>query len=42
MVDADIEALSHEGRPWIDKVNLQGWGADDSAKPRDLAPASSF
>lgn len=26
MVDADIEALSHEGRPWIDKVQLESWG----------------
>ena len=25
MVDADIEALSHTGKPWIDTVNLQGW-----------------
>jgi GDPmannose 4,6-dehydratase len=25
MVDADIEALEHEGRPWIDKVALPGW-----------------
>jgi GDPmannose 4,6-dehydratase len=25
MVDADIEALEHEGRPWIDKVNLASW-----------------
>jgi GDPmannose 4,6-dehydratase len=25
MVDADIEALEHEGRPWIDKVRLQSW-----------------
>jgi GDPmannose 4,6-dehydratase len=26
MVDADIEALSHEGRPWIDRPDLPGWG----------------
>ena len=26
MVDADIEALSHEGKHWIDKVNLESWG----------------
>ena len=26
MVDADIEALTHEGRPWIDKVKLASWG----------------
>lgn len=25
MVAADIEALEHEGRPWIDKVNLPSW-----------------
>lgn len=27
MVDADIEALEHAGRPWIDKVDLQSWKA---------------
>jgi GDPmannose 4,6-dehydratase len=27
MVDADIEALEHEGRPWIDTVRLEGWPA---------------
>jgi len=27
MVDADIEALSYGGRPWIDKVNLASWGS---------------
>ena len=26
MVDADIEALAHEGKPWIDKVKLASWG----------------
>jgi len=26
MVDADIEALEHGGRPWIDKVSLASWG----------------
>jgi len=26
MVDADIEALAHVGRPWIDKVSLESWG----------------
>jgi GDPmannose 4,6-dehydratase len=26
MVDADIEALEHVGRPWIDKVRLESWG----------------
>ncbi|MGE2689156.1 GDP-mannose 4,6-dehydratase [Mycolicibacterium pulveris] len=25
MVDADIEALEHAGRPWIDKVQLDSW-----------------
>jgi len=25
MVDADIEALAHEGRPWIDVPALPGW-----------------
>jgi GDPmannose 4,6-dehydratase len=25
MVDADIEALKHEGRHWIDRVELPGW-----------------
>jgi GDPmannose 4,6-dehydratase len=25
MVDADIEALTHAGRPWIDKVALSSW-----------------
>ncbi|GAB2934976.1 GDP-mannose 4,6-dehydratase [Rhodococcus aerolatus] len=25
MVDADVEALAHEGRPWIDTVRLDGW-----------------
>lgn len=27
MVDADIEALEHEGRAWIDQVKLDGWPA---------------
>ena len=26
MVDADVEALEHEGRPWIDSVALASWG----------------
>ena len=26
MVDADVEALAHAGRPWIDKVQLDSWG----------------
>ena len=25
MVDADVEALEHAGRPWIDKVRLDSW-----------------
>jgi len=25
MVDADIAALEHEGRPWFDRVGLEGW-----------------
>lgn len=25
MVDADVEALEHAGRPWIDRVRLHGW-----------------
>ena len=25
MVDADVEALEHEGRPWIDRVKLDDW-----------------
>ncbi len=25
MVDADVEALRHEGRPWIDRPVLDGW-----------------
>lgn len=25
MVDADIDALAHEGRPWIDTVALESW-----------------
>lgn len=27
MVDADVQALSHEGRPWIDQVALSTWAA---------------
>ncbi|MFI8593162.1 GDP-mannose 4,6-dehydratase [Microbacterium sp. NPDC078428] len=26
MVDADVEALEHEGKPWYDKVKLASWG----------------
>jgi GDPmannose 4,6-dehydratase len=25
MVDADVEALEFEGRPWIDEVQLESW-----------------
>ena len=25
MVDADIEALKHEGKPWIDQPELEDW-----------------
>ncbi|HEY0889047.1 MAG TPA: GDP-mannose 4,6-dehydratase [Nocardioides sp.] len=25
MVEADVEALKHEGRPWIDQVDLPSW-----------------
>jgi GDPmannose 4,6-dehydratase len=25
MVDADIEALAHQGRPWVDTVALESW-----------------
>ena len=25
MVEADVEALEHAGRPWIDKVKLESW-----------------
>lgn len=28
MVDADVEALEHEGRHWIDKVQLASWSAE--------------
>ncbi len=36
MVDADIEALKHAGRPWIDKVQLESWNtpAGIGAAPR--------
>jgi GDPmannose 4,6-dehydratase len=33
MVEADVEALEHAGRPWIDKVELESWGT---------APAAAF
>ncbi|MDO9454944.1 GDP-mannose 4,6-dehydratase [Nocardioides sp.] len=32
MVDADIEALKHEGRPWIDSVRLAGWPMQDPSR----------
>ncbi|GJF14771.1 GDP-mannose 4,6-dehydratase [Mycolicibacterium cyprinidarum] len=35
MVDADIEALEHAGRPWIDKVRLESW--DSPAIPAAVA-----
>lgn len=25
MVEADVQALAHEGRPWVDTVTLDGW-----------------
>jgi GDPmannose 4,6-dehydratase len=36
MVDADVEALEHAGRHWIDKVRLDSWGtlADRGAVAR--------
>lgn len=32
MVDADIEALESEGRPWIDKVTLPSWSTEQVAR----------
>ncbi|GAA2137871.1 GDP-mannose 4,6-dehydratase [Nocardioides koreensis] len=32
MVDADIEALKHEGRHWIDQPRLSGWPALDELR----------
>ena len=32
MVDADIEALTHEGRPWIDQPALTDWPLFESAR----------
>ncbi|MGJ9372057.1 GDP-mannose 4,6-dehydratase [Nesterenkonia sp. CF4.4] len=32
MVDADIEALASEGRPWIDKVSLRSWSTEQVAR----------
>jgi GDPmannose 4,6-dehydratase len=31
MVDADVEALAHEGRPWIDTVKLDSWAGRKNA-----------
>jgi GDPmannose 4,6-dehydratase len=31
MVEADVEALEHAGRPWIDKVTLESWGTAPAA-----------
>lgn len=36
MVDADIEALSHSGSPWIDSVHLDSWHPQPA---RDVANA---
>lgn len=36
MVDADIAALEHAGRPWIDTVSLASWPT--SARPDPQAP----
>jgi GDPmannose 4,6-dehydratase len=30
MVDADVEALAHEGKPWIDHPQLAGWPSPES------------
>ncbi|MFD1715599.1 GDP-mannose 4,6-dehydratase [Amnibacterium flavum] len=32
MVDADVEALEHQGSPWIDKVDLPSWSVQRSIK----------
>lgn len=32
MVDADIEALASEGRPWIDRVSLPSWSTEQVAR----------
>ncbi|WOF22266.1 GDP-mannose 4,6-dehydratase [Microbacterium betulae] len=39
MVDADIEALGHAGRPWIDTVRLSSW-PDASDAPAPSGPSS--
>ncbi len=33
MVDADIEALAHEGTAWIDHPDLDGWPARHDGGP---------
>ena len=30
MVDADVEALAHAGRPWVDKVQLKSWESPEA------------
>ena len=30
MVDADLEALAYEGKPWIDHVSIDDWPSSDS------------
>lgn len=37
MVDADITALEHEGRTWIDAVELPSWKAANSSDVDDVA-----
>lgn len=34
MVDADIEALAHAGRPWIDTVRLASWATQTNTAAR--------
>jgi GDPmannose 4,6-dehydratase len=36
MVDADIEALEHAGKPWIDKVRLASWQTPPTRTPAPL------
>jgi GDPmannose 4,6-dehydratase len=31
MVEADVEALEHEGRAWIDTVRLESWASKHNA-----------
>ncbi|MDO0972822.1 GDP-mannose 4,6-dehydratase [Mycolicibacterium frederiksbergense] len=35
MVDADVEALSHAGGSWIDKVHLDSWGTSPIYTPKN-------